>query len=147
MADKNLGLGVMINMLCGNEESAKAMQAAIGKKIAEVRLGSDEALHFVFGDGSKMKLFDDGQSCCEARYMRTDDDLAYFVGANLLSAEVREAAEQTEGEYGEMHEIQFLVVGTSKGEFTMASHNEHNGYYGGFWVVAAEEGDDSEDGS
>ena len=32
------------------------------------------------------------------------------------------------------HEVQFLEVKTSKGSFTMSSHNEHNGYYGGFSI-------------
>jgi hypothetical protein len=131
----NLGIGVLIGLLGGNEESVNAFKGAIGKKISALSLGEDDALHFVFEDGSKLKLFDDGQSCCESRYMRTDDDLNAFVGAELLSAVVREAPNEAD-EYGG-HEVAFLVVTTSKGAFTMASHNEHNGYYGGFCIRAA----------
>jgi hypothetical protein len=130
----NLGLGVMIRMLGGNKESVDAMTGAIGKKIAAVSL-TDDALHFTFEDGTKIKLADEGQSCCENRYMRTDDDLSYFVGAELRGAEVNEAP-SAECEY-DSHDVEFLVVHTDKGDFTMSSHNEHNGYYGGFCVQAS----------
>ena len=42
-----------------------------------------------------------------------------------------------EEEY-ETHEVQFLEIKTSKGIFTMSTHNEHNGYYGGFAIVVSE---------
>lgn len=131
-----LGMGVMIKMLGGNADSASAFSASLGKTITALTLGDDDALHFEFGDGTKMRLFDDGQSCCESRYMRTDDDLSYFVGAQLLDAEIKDAPNVEDDEYG-AHEVQFLEVKTSKGCFTMASHNEHNGYYGGFAIRAA----------
>lgn len=132
-----LGLGVMLNMLGGNAESVAAFTGAVGKTISALRLGDDDALHFEFSDGTKLKLSDEGQSCCEQRYMRTDDDLSEFVGAKLLGAEIKEAPNMPDG-YGE-HEVQFLEVKTDRGVFTMASHNEHNGYYGGFWIVASAE--------
>jgi len=131
------GMGVMLGMLGGNADSVAAFTDAVGKTIAALRLGDDDALHFEFSDGSKMKLSDEGQSCCENRYMRTDDNLADYVGAKLLGAEIKEAPNEAD-EYGE-HEVQFLEVKTDRGVFTMASHNEHNGYYGGFWIVAAVE--------
>lgn len=133
----HLGLGVMINMLGGNEESVKAFKAAVGKTIQALTLGEDEALHFTFTDGSQMKLFDDGQSCCESRYMRTDDELKDYIGAQLTGAEIKEAPSIPCD--GDEHEVQFLEVQTSKGVFTMSSHNEHNGYYGGFSIRAATE--------
>lgn len=134
---EQVGMGVMLGMLGGNADSVTAFTGAVGKTISALRLGDDDALHFEFDDGTKMKLSDEGQSCCELRYMRTDDNLADFVGAKLLGAELKEAPGiETEGEY---HEVQFLEVQTDRGVFTMASHNEHNGYYGGFWVVAAAE--------
>lgn len=131
------GMGVIIGMLGGSADSVAAFTGAVGKTIAAVRLGDDDALHFEFSDGSKMKLSDEGQSCCENRYMRTDDNLADYVGTKLLGATIKEAPNQPD-EYGE-HEVQFLEVQTDRGAFTMASHNEHNGYYGGFWIVASVE--------
>lgn len=132
------GIGVMIGYLAGNAESVEAFKGALGKTISALTLGDDDALHFGFEDGSKIKLFDDGQSCCESRYMRTDDNLSDYIGAQLLDAEIKDGPTQ-EGECGDEHEIQFLEVRTSKGCFTMASHNEHNGYYGGFLIRAAKE--------
>lgn len=132
----NIGIGVMLSYLGGNEESVKAVQRAIGQTIAAVELKDDDALHFTMADGFKLRVFDDGQSCCESRYMRTDDDLSSHVGETLLGFEIKDAPNE-EDEYGD-HEVQFLEVKTDKGVFTMASHNEHNGYYGGFSIRAEE---------
>jgi hypothetical protein len=104
----------------------------VGRVIESVVLGSDDVLHFVFTDGSRMRIYDDGQSCCEHRYMTTDDDLSSFSGSVLVNIEVRDAPDM-ENDY-EVHEVQFLEVMTNRGCFTMATHNEHNGYYGGFCV-------------
>lgn len=131
----NPGMGVLIGWLGGNEESVKAFAGAVGKTISSLRLDEDDSLRFEFDDGSKLRLSDQGQSCCEHRYMRTDDNLADFVGAKLLDAEIK-VAPNIPGEY-DVHEVQFLEVKTDRGVFTMASHNEHNGYYGGFWIVAS----------
>jgi len=140
MNDKNLGLGVLIHMFGGNEKSIKKYKKSIGKKITGLEFKnkqeSEDFLLFTFEDSSTMKVYDDGQSCCEARYMVTDDDLTYYIGAELMSMELRDVPEE-EDKYGEIHEIQFLIVNTSKGSFTMSNHNEHNGYYGGFSVVCA----------
>jgi len=93
-------------------------------------------LMFEFDDDTNLRLADGGQSCCEHRYMRTDDDLNEYAGAVLMDIEVASAPDQ-EDEWGEVHEVQFLNVHTDKGVFQMANHNEHNGYYGGFWIQAS----------
>jgi hypothetical protein len=134
------GLGVLIRDLFGNGESARIAQSAIGKTIASLTLDTDadtDMLRFEFTDGSNMQLSDKGQSCCEQRYMRTDDDLAEFVGAVLINLELKDAPNITD-DSGD-HDVQFLVVTTSKGVFTMSNHNEHNGYYGGFSLEASTE--------
>jgi hypothetical protein len=132
----NLGLGVMIQMLGGNKETVEAHLKAQGKSISEISF-SDEKLVLKFTDGTGIKIFDDGQSCCESRYMTTDDDIQSFVGAKFLNAELRDAPNIPD-DYGD-HEVQFLLINTDKGTFTMESHNEHNGYYGGFGIVIREE--------
>lgn len=129
------GLGVMIGMLGGNEDSAKAFSSSIGKQITSLSLAGD-ALNIGLNDNSKLILKDEGQSCCEHRYMVCDDGLDYFVGSTLLGGELRDGGGK-EGEHGDTHEIQFLVITTSKGMFTVSNHNEHNGYYGGFCVRAS----------
>jgi len=131
-----LGIGVMIQQLDGNAKSVRLFCEALNKTIIAIRLGEDEALHFAFFDGSKIRLVDTGQSCCEARYMRTDDKLEEYVGAVLLGAEVCNGPSI---EDGESHDTEFLKVQTSKGEFTMVSHVEHNGYYGGFSIEVQED--------
>lgn len=130
----NLGLGVMLKMLGGNnEETVRTFSNAVGKSIKTLEL-VDNKLRFTFIDESGIALFDDGQSCCERRYMHTDDKLEDFVGTRLLGAEVRDGGVEDD-EWGDVKESQFLIISTSIGEFTVVNYNEHNGYYGGFWIV------------
>jgi hypothetical protein len=98
--------------------------------------GNDGGLVIDFIDSTGIVLFDDGRSCCENRYVHTDDDLAAFTGAVFLGCEIREASNVPD-EYGD-HEVQFLLVHTSLGVVTIETHNEHNGYYGGFYLRARE---------
>ena len=141
MIDHRTGVGVLINMLGGHEATARAVGNAEGKTITSIALTddtSDGALRFDFTDGSALLIYDDGRSCCESRWMHTDDNLSDFVGAVFLGAEVRDGPEEEGGEYDEYKESQFLVISTSIGQFTVINYNEHNGYYGGFWMVARE---------
>lgn len=135
----NLGIGVMIGigMLGGNDETAKAVHKSIGKTIQKVGLVESETLRIEFTDGTRLNLWDDGQSCCEIRHMEMDRDLSYFVGATLIDIGIKDAP-SIEDNY-DIHEIQFLEVHTSKGVFQAANHNEHNGYYGGFSIRASVE--------
>ena len=130
---ENLGVGVMLGILGGNEKTVTSIQSSLNKTIKKVEL-DDEQLFISFIDGSELVIWDGGQSCCESRYMTTDDDLSYFSGATLLDMELK-SVEYEDLDYGE-HEIQFLDVKTSEGVFTIVNHNEHNGYYGGFWIQA-----------
>ena len=128
----NTGLGVMIGLLSGNGESARSFNLCRGKTISALKIG-DDVLVFTFDDGAKLTLYDGGQSCCEHRYMNTDDNLYDFIGAKLLDAETRDGPEK-DGNYGDVLESQFLLVTTSKGVFTVVNYNKHNGYYGGFLI-------------
>ena len=140
------GMGVMLAALSGaGARSAAAIMACMGQEIASVELDdsgdtrvgdSGERLTLTFVNGKVLDLYDSGQSCCEYRYLRTDDDLTYHVGATLVGVEECAAAEYQSNRY-DVHEIAFLVVTTSKGAITVAAHNEHNGYYGGFALTAA----------
>lgn len=129
-----LGLGVMMNMLAGDEDTAQAVGASLGKTIESVRVVDNQAI-ITFTDNSVLTLWDDGQSCCEHRYMSCADyDLPTFKGANLISVEVVDGGQQDK-DYN-VHEIQFLNIVTSLGTIQVANHNEHNGYYGGFSIAA-----------
>lgn len=129
-----LGLSVMINMLGGNTETVAAVKASFGKKITDITFSEDK-LTLKFIDDTKLSIWDDGQSCCEHRYMHTDDKLKDFIGGKLMDIEVANAPDIV-GEYGDAHEVQFLKVKTGKGWFTIETHNVHNGYYGGFSIKA-----------
>jgi len=131
--NNNLGMGVMIRMLGGNAETVEAVRGALNKKIASLKIEND-TLRLSFEDGSKLSVWDGGHSCCEHRYMNCDDDLGQHIGAELRNLEVRQGPNAPAE--CDVHEVQFLVVSTSEGAFTVANHNEHNGYYGGFWVQA-----------
>jgi len=130
------GFTEMVNLLFGDEHGGEVFKRAIRKTIKEVKL-VDNAPWFTFEDRYRMKIFDDGQSCCETRYMRTDDDLNYFTDAKLTGAEIKDASNLPH-EWGE-HDVQFLEIQTDGGVFTIVNHNEHNGYYGGFWLRAVAE--------
>lgn len=130
-----LGIRVMLNMLATGNTSGNcnAFVAAIGRTIKTIEI-KDNALWFHFEDGSSVRMWDSGQSCCERRYMNCDDDLASFTGATLVSGTLKPGPSNV-GKYDEQ-DCEFLEIETSKGTFTVANYNEHNGYYGGFWIVA-----------
>lgn len=130
------GMGVMIGMLGGNESTVNAHNNARGKRIKHLEVKDDE-LVMDFDDGSGIRIRDEGQSCCEHRYMVCDDDLRPYIGSSFTGCRIQDAPDQVD-DYGETHEVQFLLVDTSEGTFTVATHNEHNGYYGGFWITISE---------
>jgi len=102
------------------------------------RYHSKDRLIFRFTDGSGFYIYDEPYG---GRYMNCDDDLSAFVGATFLGAEVHNVkCREIPCDYDDIvHEIGFLVVSTSLGEFTVETHNEHNGYYGGFGLVACDQ--------
>ena len=129
----NPGMGVMLGMLGGNEETVKAHLASVGKIIKSIDFNSERVI-ISFTDDTGIRVFDNGQSCCENRYMASDHETyEYYIGAKFTGCELRDAPNEPDT-YGE-HEVQFLLINTDKGTVTIANHNEHNGYYGGFWIV------------
>lgn len=87
MSEKHLGLGVMLGLLAGNEETVNTLNAAIGKIIVFAEL-KDDVLTLKFDDGSGLKVRDDGQSCCEARYMVSGDQINGLIGGKLLKMKI-----------------------------------------------------------
>jgi hypothetical protein len=129
------GITVMLEELYGEnrERTKQALEMSAGKTISAIDLSGDEELTIRFTDSTGIVISDQGQSCCESRYMRTDDDLPYYFGATLLDVELREAPD-VQDEH-DAHEVQFLVLVTDRGNITFSNHNEHNGYYGGFSIA------------
>lgn len=102
----------------------------IGKTIIQATL-NDSEIRLTFDDGTGIVIEDNGQSCCESRYITTDDDLHLIQGGQLLAIEVKDGPDAEDQPY-EVHETQFLEIQTSVGFVQFVTHNEHNGYYGGF---------------
>jgi len=84
--------------------------------------------------GTTLEISDHGQSCCEHRYMKPPNDIDTYVGDKLVAVYVKptRGGLRWEGDYGDVREIEFLEVVTSRGGFVVPNYNEHNGYYGGF---------------
>jgi hypothetical protein len=129
----SLGIGAMLHALSGGTKHGSSEYA--GMEISAIRM-EDNSLYIDFKEGKKIRIFDDGQSCCESRYMTTDDDLSQLVGKKLIHIASKPAPNEPD-EYGE-HEVCFVEVMTNDGFITIANHNEHNGYYGGFGLTIDE---------
>ena len=82
--------------------------------------------------GLQVEVCDNGQSCCEHRYMNCDDNLSSLVGEEFRSIKLGESS-HTDHDY-DVTDIQFLKFQTNKDSITIANYNEHNGYYGGFSI-------------
>lgn len=136
------GMSVMIRQLFGTTNKKAIDPAELkGQIIKSIELNETadpNELKITFLDGGILTLSDQGQSCCELRYMRTDDNVKDFEDSELLGIALENAPDPVKGEddYGD-HEIQFLRISTSKGVLVLSNHNEHNGYYGGFALEAS----------
>jgi hypothetical protein len=101
--------------------------------LIDLNVARDErgALELVLENGYRIVLTDiAGQSCCEHRYMHTDDDLTSLVGESLQRIWVGEFTEQG-GDYGDTLEGAFIHIQTNRDAVVIAIYNSHNGYYGG----------------
>ena len=141
------GIGFNLRLLFGgSHESPDSVAAAVGKTIKAITLAdgeSDEStgMAFLFTDDTAVIFYDDARSCCEHRFMTTDDDLAPFVGATFMDVALSEKnAPDGEGQSEwvdyEEHEWCFVDFITSMGVFTSTMHDRHNGYYGGISLAA-----------
>lgn len=137
---EQLGIGAMLQILGGNESSYKAYHESLNKKITAIKLdpelnGGDGALVISFKDGTNLMLCDKARSCCESRWMSTDDDLTHYVGGTLKDIGIK-AGPETDAD-GEPTESMFMHVKTTKGTFVVNTYNSHNGYYGGIYIEAS----------
>lgn len=122
-----LGMGAILHQLGGG--SPKNASDYYGRKIVTASLDNDE-IKLGFDDNVTIRIWDDGQSCCESRYITCDDDIKDLIGKKLTKIEVKNHKEET-GEYEE-HEMAFVEINAEGSSITFCTHNQHNGYYGGF---------------
>lgn len=126
------GLGVNIRSLFGEKAD---LAPYLYQVILSVSM-TEEHIDLRLSGNKTIRLVDNGQSCCASRYMRTDDDIQALVGSTLERLEIKDGPDLLDGI--ECHEQQFLEIGTNRGFITIANHNEHNGYYGGFSLTIEE---------
>lgn len=107
-----------------------------GKKIVLASFEGKE-IKLGFDDDLKIRISDEGQSCCEDRYITTDDDIKFLVGKNLKHMEIKDGIHGRQ-DGGDPHETAFLEIMTDQGCVTFTTHVEHNGYYGGFSICIQE---------
>lgn len=129
-----LGIGSILYVLGGGSEHSP--DEYYGRQIVDANI-DEKRLRLKFSDGTVIKLWDNGQSCCEDRYITCDDDVADLIGGNLIKIAVKDYGE--EEEEANIHEWVFIEVATDKAFISMTTHNEHNGYYGGFGLTIIEE--------
>lgn len=131
-----LGIGAMLHQLGGGSQHAPSEY--VGRKIVSAALDSEaNRVRLAFEDGAKIAIWDDGQSFCESRYITCDDDFAKIVGGVLLSIDAKDAPDIEDGY--ETHEQVFIDLVTTEGTITFTTHNEHNGYYGGFGLTITDD--------
>ena len=122
------GIGVLINRMC---DEGFDIESYVGQRITDAEINDNEQLVLSFGD-RKLFIYDAGQSCCEYRHMSTDDEIRDLVGRKFLDVVEKEYISQDD-DY-DCHEELFMEVRAEESWITLVNHNEHNGYYGGFWL-------------
>lgn len=108
---------------------------AIGKQITSAYKDGN-AIRITFVDGSRLFIQDDGQSCCEHRYLTCDDEVESMVG-EFFSSISTTLGNDRNSDSDMVHEICFVTIYTNRDHYTLCTHNIHNGYYGGFDIVAS----------
>jgi hypothetical protein len=105
----------------------------------QIKLGDPEKIVVSFRDGSELILWDDNQACCETRSVTSDDPLGeeddFLQDVSLEAGPVCVDIAETE-EYSH-HETAFLRLHLRKRVLTFETHADHNGYYGGFDILAS----------
>jgi hypothetical protein len=128
------GIGADLHILSGG--GLRKASDFYGRRISAAHLDADEGLFITLDDGTKVRLWDNAQKCCEHRYITCDDDLSKIIGGVLQRIEVKEVPDVETG-YG-AHEQLFVEVGTDECFITLTTHNEHNGFYSGFGLCIDE---------
>lgn len=89
-----------------------------------------EGYALTLDDGSAVQLLISNESqCCEQwGYLMSNDNLAEFIGAELLN--VKTVDHQVSGDGDPYRNTVFVNIETSRGTLQFTAYNEHNGYYG-----------------
>lgn len=120
------------HIFIGDESTKDAIVNSLNKTITLVTI-EDDNLYINFDDDTALRIWDGGQSCCEHRYMKCDDDLKDYIGAKLTNVYAKPIS-ISDSEDNYILESIFFDFETTNGVFTIVNHNYHNGFYGGFLI-------------
>lgn len=130
----NPGFSVMLNDLSNKPAlTIEALKATIDREIKSIRLTPENEIIFELENGT-LTITDNGQSCCESRYITTDSDLPSYIGKKIVDFRL-EPYVTGDGDY-DLHDTQVFKINTTEGVIDFVTHVEHNGYYGGFALNA-----------
>lgn len=126
----------MADMLTNHgSENYEAVRSVVGCIISSISIDGNQVI-ISFSNGKMLSITDNGQSCCEHRYITSDDlPVTFSEVETLVSVDSREMPTMSD-EFGDPHEQCAVIVQTTLQSLTFVTHNEHNGYYGGFSLVA-----------
>lgn len=111
---------------------------------------SGYAIHTKYGRAEPVVYLaiDSYQSCCENwGYFMSNDDLEYFVGAELLKVKITSTAKDTTiigldnriNGYLDGGDVMFVDLETNRGVLQFTAYNAHNGYYGhSAYIISSE---------
>lgn len=111
-------------------------ESLYGKEICYGEIDSDRII-LEFSDGTRVKIFDDAEYCCETRYITCDDDIKVLFGQKLVNFKIKNYTCKSNSCHND-HEEVFIDIQTDQDCITFTSHNEHNGYYSGFDLCIVE---------
>lgn len=120
------------------KDSFPEIQKAVGLLIRQINV-TDKAVYIEFEDNRVLKL-KQLQLCCEGRYFGSDDPLTDARGSILHDIALVGAGKtpvdksEDDSQYND-HERAFIRIYTNNGVFVICAHNEHNGYYSGFYLM------------
>ena len=123
-------LSLLSNQLKFSETTLNSYWKALGQTIREISCDY-QTLTMRFENGHGFTITDNGQSCCENRYMVCDDDTRSYAGARLLGMELADGPRVLD-EWLDPQEVQFLRIHTSRGTIVVSNYNE--GRYSGFCI-------------
>lgn len=107
----------------------------IGKRVSVFK-ADDSRLIIAFDDNTILEVADQ-EYTDGVRFLVADNDVNEFSGSILLNIELRDV-EISQMDDENDQEIQFVIVTTEKGSFTLNYYNEHGGYYSGFSICVNE---------
>lgn len=111
-----------------------------GATIVDALLSEDQEGLVITLDNDQEIRITGQQSCCEQRYMHTEDNLSSLRGQKFMGIRIKKAAHPLSLELGPLQRantdeensslmVQFLEIATDGAGLAFAHYNQNNGYY------------------